>query len=175
MSLNVNSAMISTWRDPFRLVPLILCLFASCLAPATSRAAEAERYAYFFLQGKVTGQGSGRSEAGARIQLNSASGAFETTTDDRGVFVFEKLPVASYDLRIVTSGGMVMRSIRPFDDPRGIRLEIRTGRGEGKALHVDATAPSGRVTYDAPEHAPNWSRFWKEFGIIVGAAGIFAL
>ncbi len=167
--------MMATRRAGIRLVPLILCLFASCLAPAASRAAQAERYAYFFLQGKVTGLGPGRSEAGVRIQLTSPSGAFETTTDDRGIFVFEKLPVTSYDLRIVTPDGLVMRTIRPHNDPRGIRLEVRAGRGEGKALHLDATAPGGRVTFDVPEHAPDWGRFWKELGIVIGAAGIFAL
>ena len=163
-----------TRRAALRIAPVILCLFASGLAPAASRAAEPDRYAYLFLQGKVSGRKPARSDF-LTIRLTSPSGSFETTTDDRGVFVFEKLPVASYDLQIVTPEGRVMRSIRPFDDPRGIRIEIRTGRGEGKALHLDATAPSGRVTYDVPERAPDWSRFWKELGIVVGAAAIFAL
>jgi len=158
-----------------RFAPVMLCLFASGLGPTSSRAAEPDRYAYFFLQGKVTGLQQSRSEAGVRVQLTSPSGAFETTTDDRGVFVFEKLPVTSYDLRIVTPEGRVMRSIRPYEDPRGIRLEVGTGRGEGRTLHLDPTAPSGRVTYDVPEHAPNWGRFWKELGVVIGAAGIFAL
>jgi len=153
----------------------LVCLVAIGLITGTSRAAEPERYAYLFLQGKLGASGQGRPEAGVTIRLTSKARTFETRTDDRGVFVFERLPVASYDLRIITADGKVMRSVRPFDDPRGIRLEVRSGKGEGKVLHLDATSPSGRVTYDVPERAPDWSRFWKEFGVIVGAAGLFAL
>lgn len=151
------------------------CLVVIGLIPATSRAAEPERYAYLFLQGKLGATGQGHPEAGVTIRLTSKSRTVETRTDDRGVFVFERLPVDSYDLRIITADGKVMRSVRPFSDPRGIRLEVRSGKGEGKVLHLDATAPSGQVTYEVPERAPEWGRFWKEFGVIVGAAGIFAL
>lgn len=164
-----------TGRAALRLAPVLLCLFAAGLAPASSRAAEPERYAYLFLQGKVSGRTQGDSQAGVRILLTSPSGSFETMTDERGIYVFEKLPVASYDLRIVTAEGRVIRSIRPFADPRGIRLQIGTGRGEGKSLHLDATAANGRVAYEVPERPPDWSKFWKELGIVVGAAGIFAL
>ena len=154
---------------------LLIPLIVTALAPPFILAAEPERYAYLFLQGKVSGRGLGRAEAGVTIRLISPTQRFESTTDDRGVFVFERLPVAVYDLQIVTPDGKVMRTIRPFDDPRGIRLEIGTGRGEGKALHVDPTTPGGRVAFAVPERAPDWRRFWKELGIIVGAAGVFAL
>jgi hypothetical protein len=158
-----------------RLLVLIGCLLAGGMAHAAEPATDAERYAYLFLQGKVSGAGRGGSEAGATVLLTSRGRTFEARTDDRGVFAFEKLPLASYELRIVTADGKVMRSIRAFDDPRGIRLEARTGRGEGKKLRLDATPHGGRVTYEVPEHAPDWKRFWMEFGLIVGAAGIFAL
>ncbi len=161
--------------DALRYVRAIACLLFIGLIPGTSRAAEPERYSYLFLQGKISGSGGGHPEAGVTVRLTSKAQTFETRTDDRGVYVFERLPVASYDLRIITADGKVMRSVRPFNDPRGIRLEVTTGGGEGKVLHLDATSPSGRVTYEVPEHAPDWGRFWKEFGVIVGAAGIFAL
>jgi len=162
-------------RAALRCLPAVVCLLAIGLAPGASRAAEPERYAYLFLQGKLSASGQGHPEAGVTIRLTSKDRTFETRSDDRGVFVFERLPVASYDLRLITSDGQVMRSVRPFDEPRGIRLEVRSGKGEGKVLHLDATSPSGRVTYEVPESAPDWGKFWKEFGVIVGAAGIFAL
>ena len=154
----------------------LLCLVVAGLLPVgASRAAEPERYAYLFLQGKLSASGEGHPEVGVTIRLISKARTFETKTDDRGVFAFERLPVASYDLRVITADGKVMRSVRPFEVPRGIRLEVKSGKGEGKVLHLDATSPSGRVTYEVPEYAPDWARFWKEFGVIVGAAGIFAL
>jgi len=151
-------------------------LIVLAMASGQTRAEEAAgRYAYLLLQGKVTAPGGEDTGAGVTVRLFTKDKTFETRTDDRGVFVFERLPVASYDLRIITADGRVMRTVRPFDDPRGIRLEIQVGKGVGKALHLDATAPGGKVTYEVPQRAPEWGRFWKEFGVIVGAAGIFAL
>jgi hypothetical protein len=147
----------------------------TCLAPAIARAAEPERYSYLFLQGKVSARKQNRPEGGVTVRVTSPTQTFETRTDERGVFVFERLPVASYDLQMITADGKVMRSIRSSAVPRGIRLEVKTGTGEGRILHMDASLPSGRVTYDVTEPAPDWKKFWTEFGVVVGAAGLFAL
>ena len=108
----------------------VLCLIVIGLLPGVSRAAETERYAYLFLQGKLSASGEGHPEAGVTVRVISKAGTFDTKTDDRGVFSFERLPVAAYDLRIITADGKVMRSVRPFPDPRGIRLEVKSGKGE---------------------------------------------
>ena len=151
------------------------CLFVACLAPTLSRAEEAERYSYLFLQGKISARKQSRPQGGVTVRVTSPSRTFETRTDDRGVFVFERLPVASYDLQIIGPDGKVMRSIRSFADPRGIRLEVKTGTGEARVLHMDPSLETGRLTYDVTEPAPDWKKFWTEFGVVVGAAGLFAL
>ena len=151
------------------------CLVVVGLSPALSETKEPERYAYMFLQGKVGGVKPNRTESGVTVRLTSPTRSFETKTDDRGVFVFERLPVAAYELDIVTADGRVMRSMRSFDDPRGIRLEVRTGKGAGKRLRIDPTGAGGRLGFVVPEPAPNWGRFWTEVGIVVGAAGILVL
>jgi hypothetical protein len=161
--------------SPLGAILAIPCLIVAGLTPALSQTQEPERYAYLYLQGKVGGVKRDRVEGGVTVRLTSATRSFETKTDDRGVFVFERLPVAPYELEIVTADGRVMRSMRSFDDPRGIRLEVRTGKGQGKRLKIDPTGAGDRLSFVVPEHAPDWGRFWTEVGIVVGAAGLLAL
>jgi hypothetical protein len=154
---------------------LALALLAGMPFLDAARADDAGRYAYLFLQGKLSLSRRDRLEGGVKVRVTSKDRTFEATTDDRGVFVFERLPVTAYDLQIVTPDGKGMRSIRAFNDPRGIRLEIKTGKGAGKTLHLDPTEAEGKVTFAVPERAPDWGKFWKEFGIVLGVAGLFAL
>lgn len=152
---------------------LLLAVGAAVLMPSPAAAGGAERYAYLFLQGRIVDDDGGRPAVGLSVRVSAGTDVFESVTDQRGVFVFEKLPVAPYDLRIISPGGRVMRSIRRIDDPSRIRLRVRTGRGEGTSLRV--LPDSGRVAVDIPDPPPSWNRFWKEFGIVLATVGVFAL
>jgi hypothetical protein len=154
---------------------LALAMLAGLPILDAAGADDAGRYAYLFLQGKVVLSRRDRLEGGVKVRVTSKDQTFEATTDDRGVFVFERLPVTAYDLQIVTPDGRGMRSIRSFNDPRGIRLEVKTGKGAGKTLHLDPTGPDGKVSFVVPQRAPDWGKFWKELGIVLGVAGLFAL
>jgi hypothetical protein len=173
--LKHETAVTRARRFPLGAILAFPCLIIAGLSPAVAETKEPERYAYMFLQGKVGGVKPNRPEGGVTVRLISTTRSFETKTDDRGVFVFERLPVAAYELEIVTADGRVMRSMRSFDDPRGIRLEVRTGKGQGKRLQIDPKGAGGRLGFVVPEHAPDWGRFWTEVGIVVGAAGILLL
>ena len=153
---------------------VIVVLVAAMLLPATL-AAEARDYAYVFLQGKLTDSKSGRPLARASVRLTADAGAFETMTDPRGVFTFEKLPFALFELRIITPEGKVIRGIQRSDpdDPDGTRFRIKLGKGYGDGIRLEATRE--RVTVDVPEPQTRWSKLWAELGIFVGVAGLLAL
>ena len=138
-------------------------------------AAEPREYAYVFLQGKLTDSSTGRPLARASVRLTADAGAFETMTDSRGVFTFEKLPVAHFELRVTTTEGKVIRGIQRSDpdDPDGTRFTIKVGNGYGDAIRLEATRQG--VTVDVPEPQTRWSKLWAEAGIFIGVAGLLAL
>lgn len=153
---------------------VIVVLAAAMLLPATL-AAEPKDYAYVFLQGKLTDSDTGRPLARASVRLTADAGAFETMTDQRGVFTFEKLPFALFELRITTPEGKVIRGIQRSDpdDPDGTRFGIKLGKGYGDGVRLEATRE--RVTLDVPEPQTRWSKLWAELGISIGVVGLLAL
>ena len=163
---------------------VIMILAAAMLLPATL-AAEPREYAYVFLQGKLTDSSTARPLERAFVRLTTNTEAFETTTDSRGVFTFEKLPLGQlptgelpfvpFELRIVTPEGKVIRGIQRSDpdDPDGTRFRIRMGKGYGGGIRIEATRE--RVTVNVPEPHTRWSKLWAEFGIFIGVAGLLAL
>jgi hypothetical protein len=152
---------------------LAVLLLAGILLPGISAAAAPKDYAYLFLQGKVIGEDGRRPLAGLTIRLSQGSRKFEATTDGRGVFVFDRLPVATYDLEVLAADGRVVRAMRRIEDPQRIRLRLDMGRGPGQALKVEGG--DGRLDIDVPRPPAEWKKFWGEFVIVVGTAGLFAL
>ena len=139
----------------------------------TTRAAEPRDYSYLFVQGKLTKLSGDQLDRGVTVRLAGDGQTFEATADKRGVFVFEKLPVAEYSVRVTTSDGRVIRSIRSLGDEERIRLEIATTKKAGVEFTV---RPAGQhIAVDLPKWRVNWSLFWKEVAIIVGVALLFAL
>jgi hypothetical protein len=146
------------------------------LLPGAALAAEPKQYAHFFLQGKISAADGGAA-AGARVRLVGADAtSFEATTDARGVFLFERLPVQRYRLSVTTAGGRAIRSFEEVDlgDPARRRLTIRMGEGPGQSAELYAPGPEQLdVTFTA--RAPRWKRFWIGFGVFLGTAGALAL
>ncbi len=153
---------------------VIVTLAAAMLLPA-AWAAEPRDYAYVFLQGKLTDSKTGRPLARASVRVTADAGVFETMTDPRGVFTFEKLPLAVVELRITTPEGNVIRGIQRSDpdDPDGTRFRIKLGRGYGDGIRIETTRE--RVTVDVPEPQTRWAKLWAELGIFIGVAGLLAL
>jgi hypothetical protein len=152
---------------------LLLAIIGLVLAPGGAAAAEPRDYAYLFLQGKVTAANGDQPVDGVTVRLTAGADSFEATTDQRGVFIFEKLPIATYRLQITTADGEVIHTLRRIEDPRRIRIRIKTHRGEGGTFRLEPR--DGKVAVDVPDPPARWDRFWKEVAIIVGVGLLFAL
>ncbi len=145
------------------------------MAASPATADEAKDYAYLFLQGKLTDDTGRHPLIGATVKLYAGSRVFEAVSDRQGVFVFDELPVTTYEMEITTATGEVVRSIREIG-PEGLdrkRFEIRTGKGAGKSLKLETDENRFDVIVEEP--APRWSRFWKQFLIFLGGAALLAL
>ena len=137
---------------------------------------DAEDYRRLFVQGRLSDPGGGGTMAGAVVTLRGDDDVHEAVTDDQGVFTFERLPVASYDMTVVTADGRVLRSGRDLErtGPTRTRLRLRFGRGDGTRLRVDPVA-GDRVELSVPEPPPDWDRFAKQGAIFAAAVVLLAL
>ena len=166
-----------------RLTPaLALLAFASCFGGTyafgdSTPVATPKNYAYLYLQGKIADPIGGRPLADATIRLSGNGEVFEVATDQRGSFVFDRLPVRSYRLDVVTADGRVLKNLRDIDpdDPFAdrARVRIRLGAGPGQSLSIETN--ENQVTVLVPEPRTRWGRLWKQLGIFIGAAGLLAL
>lgn len=131
-------------------------------------------YAYFTLQGRLTDPSLRKALQGATVRLTAGDEKFETVTDQKGLFVFERLPVASYNVHVISAEGRVVRGIRRIDDGDRFhqRLKMKLGRGEATSFQVHAAEDT--ITLDVPKPEVRWDRFWKELGIFVGGAALLA-
>jgi hypothetical protein len=160
-----------------------LLAIASCLGGASTFAdstpvATPKNYAYLYLQGKIADPVGGRPLTDATVRLLGNGEVFETATDQRGSFVFERLPVRSYVLDVVTADGKVLRNLRDIDpdDPFPDRARVRINLGQGPAQSLSIETNENHVTVLVPQPTTRWSRLWKQLGIFIGAAaGLLAL
>jgi len=154
-----------------------LCLLGVLSLAGGSAWGAAKNYAYLLVQGRIYESGATDPIAGVTVRLVSAeAGPFEAVTGRNGVFVFDRLPVASYEVQVIDAAGRVIRSAREIDpgDPDRSRVELRMdGRGEAGALRMDTR--EGRTVLVAPKPPPDKKRLWKQMAIFVGIAGLFAL
>jgi hypothetical protein len=159
----------------FRLA-LPLVLVAALLVPGDSLAGEPKNYAYYFLQGKIADSLGTRFLEGATVRLAAGSDVFEATTDERGTFVFEKLPVQSYQMTVTSAEGEVIRYIEKVDlgDPDRTRLKIRMGTGEPRQARINAGGVT-EVAVEAADRPPHWRKLWKQLAIFAGAAAALAI
>ena len=143
----------------------------------SATAATPKDYAYLYLQGKISDPIGGRPLANATVRLSGNGEVFEAATDQRGSFVFDRLPVRSYVLDVITADGRVMRDLRDIDPddpfPDRARVRIRLGGGPGQSLSIETT--ENGVTLLVPEPRTRWARLWKQLAIFVGAAALLAL
>jgi hypothetical protein len=142
---------------------------------ASPAMAAARDYAYMLVQGRLTGESAARPLAGVTVRLLAEGEVFETVTDSRGAFVFDKLPVASYDLQVVSSDGRTMQAFRDKDPLEGSRIHVRMrpGKKPPKLIRIE---PNGEeISFVVPERPTNWNKLWAEVGIFVGLAALLAL
>lgn len=163
----------SAIRGPVVLLSLLV-LWTGLGAEFPHAAAE-KVYAHLRIQGMITDPAGGEPMAGAVVTLTADGEAFKATTNRRGVFAFEKVPLASYRLSVESADGRTIRTISPMDQG-GVglsRFDVRFGRGEGRSLVVEGREAG--VTLEAPAPSVRWGRFWKQFAIFAGAAALLAL
>jgi hypothetical protein len=132
-------------------------------------------YAYLFFQGRVTDMVGTRPLSGATVRLASAGRVFEARTDPKGAFLFEKLPLGTYDVAITAPGGgplQIVREVDP-DDPVRTRFQVKSGQSDVRKARL--RVENNRVVIDVPKPPTDWPKFWKQFGIFIGCAGLLAL
>ena len=142
------------------------------LLPSTALAAEAKNYAYFLLQGRIADPLEREFLAGATVRLTAGADSFETITDERGTFLFEKLPVQVYDLTVRSAEGEVIRYIEQVDlgDQVRTRLKIRLGK-KGPERKARVGIGGDKVMVNTADRPPRWQRFWWQ-AAIVAAIGL---
>lgn len=132
-------------------------------------------YARLLVQGKVTRSTRYEPLSGLRVVLKGQTESFEALTDRAGVFVFERVPVATYDLEIVAPDGRVIRRARNVtsgDSPTKL-LEVGLGRGDSTPVRI--VPDSTGVAVDVPEPPPNWGRVGGQGLIFVGIAALLVV
>lgn len=148
----------------------------SMLLSASAWAAAPKQYAYLLVQGTITDPSTGKPLPGATVKLDSSSGSFEDVTDEKGVFVFEKLPLGSFDMSVTRSDGEVVRWMEPIDRDVASLKRFRIGFGQGeeqRISRIEASENGATIVADAPP--VRWRRFWRQFGIFIGCAALLAL
>jgi hypothetical protein len=140
-----------------------------------AREGEARDYAYFTLQGRLTDPSLRKPLEGATVRLTAGEQTFEALTDRKGVFVFERLPVTTFNVDVISSDGRVIRGIRRLDanDPTRPRLRMKFGRGAAQTFAMSASEES--VALDVPQPDVRWDRFWKQLAVFGGGALVLAL
>ncbi len=144
-------------------------LAAMALLPTTALPAEAKNYAYFLLQGRIADPLEREFLVGATIRLTAGADVFETVTDERGTFLFERLPVQTYDLTVRSAEGEVIRYIEQVDLGELVRtrLMIRLGK-KGPERKARVGVDGDQVAVDAADRAPRWQRFWWQAALVAG-------
>lgn len=150
-------------------------LAALALVGSPSWGSSPKDYAYIFLQGRITAASGQHPVAGATLRLAGGGRVFEVVTDSSGVFLFDRLPVAEYELTLATADGKSIRRARKGDslDPAGARLDIGLGRNDATVLRL--RPENGKLVPVIPEPPPDWGKFGKELGIFLGIVLILAL
>jgi len=156
----------------------VLLAVAVLFARGFVLAGEARDYAYLFVQGRLAGATRGEPAEGVRIRLTSGDRSFEAKTNARGVFEFEKLPVATYDMEAWTSEGRTVIAVRRLAKgrPGGTDLELTVGgTGSVDAGKIRLAVTEGRVAVEVPQRSTDWRRLGIQGGIFVGAAAVLVL
>lgn len=147
------------------------------LRPGICAAGSPKEYAYVFLQGKIADPYERRPLAGATVRLTADDRVFEATTDRKGVFVFDKIPVATFTLDIVAADG---KRVRWFDrpdltDPGRPRVRVKFGKARGASVVTLIPSEIEEKVTVAVEGSPTrWGRFWKQFAIFAAGAVVLA-
>lgn len=134
-------------------------------------------YAYVFVQGRIADQYERHPLVGATIRLTAGARVFEAVTDPKGVFVFDKLPVTTFTLDIVTSDGRLVEWFQEpnTSDPSRPRVTTKLGKNRGKSTLTIVADESGEKVQVVVKLPPaRWSRFWKQFAIFGAAAVVLA-
>jgi hypothetical protein len=151
--------------------------FVAFALPGLCLAGTPKDYAYVFLQGRIADQYERHPLVGATIRLSNGPRVFEAVTDPKGVFVFDKLPVSSFTLDIVTSDGNLVDWFQEpnLSDPSRPRMKIKLGKNRGKSTLTIVAKESEERVQVVVEHPPaRWGRFWKQFAIFGAAAVILS-
>jgi hypothetical protein len=147
----------------------------SVLVTGGARAASAKDYAYLFVQGRIGQSYENRPLEGIIVRLVQEDQSFETSTDHRGVFLFEKLPRGTYELDLLTVDGKTIRGTWKTDlgERERVRVRIKLGKRAGSRIRIEAVGE--RAAVEVPEPPTKWNKLWVELGVFLGAAVLLAL
>lgn len=153
----------------------VLVLLAAALVPSpASGAGEARRYEYMRIQGRIGELPAEVPVSGVTVRIRSGSSEFETTTDARGAFVFDDVPVATYEVEVTAADGKALRAPRTLPSGATDRTRVRFRFDYGATTPIRVEPDGERVTVTVPRQT-DWRKVGAEFAVFVGIAGLLAL
>jgi len=146
---------------------------------ATIRLVEAETFADAANLGDLeVVQESVTDREGRPVIREGLSTIYEAVTDADGRFEFSRLPLnRRWRLEILMATGELIRATSLIDISSG-RAELILGitKRIDRAAEVDTDPQAPGTRWVIPGlQPPKWKRFWKQFAIFVGGAGVLAL
>lgn len=155
-------------------VLLIAGFTLAAVAPVLA-AEEDTRYQAVTIRGMLTDPSTDVPMAGATVRFTSTGegGSWvEAVTNDKGEFVLEGLPFATYAVEITTREGESIKAINSVSigkDTVSVTLRLSAKIASTTTLENDP----GRFAAAVEVKGVNWKRFWKQFAIFFGvAAGV---
>jgi hypothetical protein len=172
-----QSARAARTETPVRLLAAVLALFAFG-APGPCLAGTAKGLRVRLHQGRIADPYEKAPLGNATVRLTAQDArVFEAVTNRNGVFVFERLPVATFALDIVTEDGKLVSWLQSDEspDPDHPRVKVKFARKRGAStVTVVPDRESNNVAVAVNTPPVRWGRFWKQFAIFAGAAVILS-
>lgn len=135
-------------------------------------------YAYIFIQGRIADPYEKAPLGNATVRLTAQdSRVFEAVTNRNGVFIFERLPVATFTLDIVTEDGKQVSWFQSDESPDADRPRVKVKFAKKRGASTVTVIPDQASNHvEVAVHTPpvRWGRFWKQFAIFAGAAVILS-
>lgn len=154
---------------------LVTALLVVGLAPSpTLQSAEARRYEYMRVQGRIGELPAEAPVSGIVVRIRSGASVFETTTDARGAFVFDDVPVATYEVEVISSDGKALRTPKTLSSGAADRTRVRFRFDYGAPASIRIEPAGERLTVTVPRQT-DWRKIWTEFAVFAGLAGLLAL
>jgi len=157
-----------------RRVALLAVIFIG-IAVATPLAEAAKKsYVSTTIRGTLSHPNTGRPLVGAVVTFTPEDSKLivvRATTDENGAFEAAGLDFGRYNVEILTAEGETIRGINALpvsEKTVGVTLKI----SERVQSDTDVDNQPEQIAIIVDKQKTKWKRFWKQFGIYVGAVAV---